>query len=70
MKANQKSRVIVDFPMHERDLLQVLCDLDFRPPQEQLRWLVTQEVIRRNLPETNDLMEKIRQQVHQEIYES
>ncbi|MBV7328400.1 hypothetical protein KFU94_09095 [Chloroflexi bacterium TSY] len=44
----QKSRVTVDFFMHERDALQMLCEQDIRPPQEQLRWLVMAELRRRN----------------------
>lgn len=43
----QKSRVTVDFPTYERDVLQELCDQDFRPAQEQLRWLVLNEAKRR-----------------------
>ena len=45
----QKSRVTVDFFMHERDVLQTLCDEDVRPPAEQLRWLVLSEAKRRGL---------------------
>ncbi len=49
MNGLQKSRVTVDFFMHERDVLQSLCDQDVRPPAEQLRWLVLNEAKRRKL---------------------
>ena len=45
----QKSRVIVDFFLPERDVLQELCEQDIRPAQEQLRWLVLNEAKRRGL---------------------
>lgn len=44
-----KSRVTVDFPVYERDVLQELCEQDIRPAQEQLRWLVLNEARRRGL---------------------
>lgn len=40
MQQIAKSRVTVDFPLPERDILQLLCEQDYRPPQEQIRWLV------------------------------
>ena len=49
MNRYQKSRVTVDFFMHERDILQTLCEQDIRPPSEQLRWLVLNEAQRRKL---------------------
>lgn len=49
MERLQKSRVTVDFFIHERDALQTLCDQDVRPPAEQLRWLVLNEAQRRGL---------------------
>lgn len=52
MNQLQKSRVTVDFFMHERDVLQTLCDEDVRPPSEQLRWLVLNEARRRGLQPT------------------
>lgn len=50
----QKSRVSADFPMHERDILQQLCDQDIRPPAEQIRWLVLNEAKRRGLQPTEN----------------
>lgn len=47
MNRLQKSRVTVDFFIHERDVLEVLCEQDIRPPQEQIRWLVLNEAKRR-----------------------
>jgi hypothetical protein len=51
--AYQKSRVYVDFPEPERDVLQILCDADLRLPAEQLRWLVLTEAQRRGLISKN-----------------
>ncbi len=45
----QKSRVIVDIPAHERDILQKFCDQDIRPPADQIRWLIVCEAKRRGL---------------------
>jgi hypothetical protein len=49
MTHSQKSRVTVDFPLSERDALDVLCEADLRPPAEQIRWLVINEVKRRGI---------------------
>lgn len=49
MRQPAKSRVTVDFPIPERDALQVLCDADLRPAAEQIRWLVLNEAKRRGL---------------------
>lgn len=48
-------RVAADFSEGERDALDALCFSDYRPPAEQLRWLVMQEARRRGLaaPSTN-----------------
>ena len=42
-------RVAADFSEAERNALDVLCTFDYRPPAEQLRWLVMQEAQRRGL---------------------
>lgn len=42
-------RVSVNFPEPERDLLQALCLADFRPPDDQLRYLVFTEAKRRGI---------------------
>ena len=49
MQQTTKSRVTVDFPLPERDILQLLCDVDYRPPQEQIRWLVIDAAKQRGL---------------------
>lgn len=42
-------RVATDFSEDERNALDILCSFDYRPPAEQLRWLVMQEARRRGL---------------------
>ena len=42
-------RVTVDFPETEREVLAVLCSNDYRPPDDQLRYLVMTEAQRRGL---------------------
>lgn len=49
MSRYNRVRVTVDFFDHERDVLQNLCEQDIRPPQEQIRWLVLNEAIRRGV---------------------
>jgi hypothetical protein len=49
MNHTQRARVSADFPTHERDILQQLCEQDIRPPAEQLRWLVLNEAQRRGI---------------------
>lgn len=55
MKDTKRYRVAADFSEGERDALDALCFSDYRPPAEQLRWLVMQEARRRGLaaPSTN-----------------
>jgi hypothetical protein len=45
----QRSRVTIDFPLPERDVLQQLCEQDIRPAAEQIRWLVLTEAQRRGI---------------------
>lgn len=49
MKDTKRYRVAADFSEGERDALDALCFSDYRPPAEQLRWLVMQEARRRGL---------------------
>lgn len=53
--AIKRYRVPVDFLEDEREILDALCFSDYRPPAEELRWLVMQEARRRGLlPKMND----------------
>lgn len=45
----RRYRVTVDFPEGERDILAALCKKDYRPPDDQLRYLVVTEATRRGL---------------------
>lgn len=45
----KRYRVPVDFPEQEREILTLLCTQDFRPPEDQIRYLVIQEGRRRGL---------------------
>ena len=55
-------RVAADFSEFERNTLDALCNVDYRPPAEQLRWLVIQEAERRGLlPKMNDCTGQVSQ---------
>lgn len=45
----KRFRVTVDFPEPEREMLAVLCSHDYRPADDQLRYLVVTEAQRRGL---------------------
>ncbi len=45
----KKLRVMVDFYQHEQTALEELCQADYRLPDDQIRWLVTNEAKRRGL---------------------
>jgi len=49
--STKRYRVPVDFPEHERAVLATLCSQDYRPPEDQVRYLVIQEAKRRGLLE-------------------
>ena len=44
-----KYRIAVDLPEAERELLQQLCDQDFRDPAQEFRYLIDIEARRRGL---------------------
>ena len=54
MQRIAKSRVTVDFPLPERDILELLCEQDYRPPQEQIRWLVINAAKERGIDQKKD----------------
>lgn len=57
-----KARVTVDFPPEERDVLQTLCEADYRLPSEQIRWLVIEAAKQRGLlRQENDAMWQLTQ---------
>lgn len=45
----KRFRVTADMSEAERNILDALCVGDYRPPSEQLRWLVVTEAKRRGL---------------------
>ena len=45
----KRYRVTADLSESERNALDALCVGDYRPPSEQLRWLVVSEAKRRGL---------------------
>lgn len=55
----KRYRVPVDFPENERAVLAALCSQDYRPPEDQVRYLVIQEARRRGLldPPRNEARE-------------
>lgn len=49
MTVQKRYRVAVDFQELEREMLAVLCNKDYRTPEDQLRFLVVTEAQRRGL---------------------
>jgi hypothetical protein len=47
--STKQYRIPVNFPENERNILDILCEQDIRPPAEQIRWLVLTEAQRRGL---------------------
>lgn len=54
IRDTRRYRVTADLSESERNALEALCVGDYRPPSEQLRWLVVAEAKRRGLlPQEN-----------------
>ena len=49
IRDTKRYRVTADLSESERNALDALCVGDYRPPSEQLRWLVVTEAKRRGL---------------------
>lgn len=50
-------RLTISFTEEERNALQQMAEYDFRPPKDQMRWLLRQEAQRRGLLPTHDTQE-------------
>lgn len=50
-------RLTISFTEEERNALQQMAEYDFRPPKDQMRWLLRQEAQKRGLLLAHDTQE-------------